>query len=376
MGSFFVFKGMMVLLQDEDYMREALQLARHAEGRTSPNPLVGALLVRDGRVIAAGWHRKAGTAHAEIHALQMAGELAQGATLYVTLEPCSHYGRTGPCANAVVKAGVRRVVIGMQDPNPLVAGKGIAILQAAGIEVSCGVLEKEARQLNEVFLKWITTHQPFVVLKTAMTLDGKIATAAGESQWITNEKARQRGHELRDRYDAILAGIGTVLADDPSLTARLPDGSGQNPLRVIVDSRARTPLSAKVVTDQQAPTLIAVTAAAPAERVQALRSAGAEVLVLNEGPQVDLPALLAYLGKREVTSLLVEGGGQVNFSLLQAGLVDKVCAFVAPKLVGGVQALTPVEGAGFARLSEAVQLDGLRAEMLEDNVCLTGYVRK
>ena len=223
-------------MSDEDYMREALRLARNALGRTSPNPLVGAVVVREGRIVGAGWHRKAGTPHAEVHALAMAGSLAQGATVYVTLEPCSHHGRTGPCAEALVQAGVSRVVIGMQDPNPLVAGRGIAILEKAGIDVTCGILEEEAKALNEVFLKWILQREPFVVLKTAMTLDGKITTSTGESRWITNEASRQRSHELRDIYDAILVGIGTVLADDPSLTTRLPGGLGKNPLRVILDS--------------------------------------------------------------------------------------------------------------------------------------------
>ena len=229
------------------YMREALRIAHHAEGRTSPNPLVGAVIVRDGRIIAEGWHRKAGTPHAEVHALRMAGDLARGATLYVTLEPCAHYGRTGPCAKAVAEAGIARVVVALLDPNPKVAGKGVAILRDAGIKVRVGVLEEEARRLNEVFLHWITTGLPFTVLKTAMTLDGKIATATGDSQWITNEASRLRVHAMRDRSDAILVGIGTELHDNPSLTTRLPDGAGNNPIRIIVDSQARAPLDAHVV---------------------------------------------------------------------------------------------------------------------------------
>ncbi len=364
------------LQSDEDFMRQALALARNATGRTSPNPLVGAVIVRDGHVIAAGWHREAGTPHAEIHALRMAGELAEGATLYVTLEPCAHYGRTGPCAKAVAEAGIRRVVIGMGDPNPLVAGKGIKILQDAGIEVKCGVLEDECRRLNEVFLHWITQKRPFVILKTAMTLDGKIATAAGESQWITSPEAREYTHELRDSCDGILVGIGTVLHDDPSLTTRLPDRAGKNPVRIVLDSQARTPLDAKLVTDEQAETIIAVTAQAPKERVQALVEQGATVITAGEGPHVDLPMLMQKLGEQEICSLLVEGGGSVNFSLLQAGLVDKVLAFVAPKIIGGRAAITPVEGAGFAHLSEAVQLRGLQAQMIGPDVLLSGYVRK
>ncbi len=361
---------------DEDYMREALRIARYAEGRTSPNPLVGAVIVRDGRIIAEGWHRKAGTPHAEIHALRMAGDLARGATLYVTLEPCSHYGRTGPCAKAVAEAGIARVVVAMQDPNPKVAGRGMEMLRAAGVEVCCGVLAAEAARLNEVFLHWITTGLPFVALKTAMTLDGKIATHTGDSQWITGEASRLRVHELRDRYDAILVGIGTVLHDDPSLTTRLPDRQGKHPLRIVLDSMARTLRTAKLLTDGAAPTLIAVTARAPQERVAALRQAGAEVLVCGEGPRVDARALLKALGEREISSVFVEGGGRVNASLLAAGFVDKVYAFVAPKLVGGRDALTPVEGTGAERLSDAVTLTGLEAETVGEDVLLTGYVRK
>ena len=363
-------------MTDEDYMREALRIARYAEGRTSPNPLVGAVIVRDGRIIAEGWHRKAGTPHAEIHALRMAGDLTRGATLYVTLEPCSHYGRTGPCAKAVAEAGIARVVVAMQDPNPKVAGRGMEMLRAAGVEVCCGVLAAEAARLNEVFLHWITTGLPFVALKTAMTLDGKIATHTGDSQWITGEASRLRVHELRDRYDAILVGIGTVLHDDPSLTTRLPDRQGKHPLRIVLDSMARTPRTAKLLTDGAAPTLIAVTARAPQERVAALRQAGAEVLVCGEGPRVDARALLKALGEREISSVFVEGGGRVNASLLAAGFVDKVYAFVAPKLVGGRDALTPVEGTGAERLSDAVTLTGLTAETVGEDVLLTGYVRK
>ncbi len=356
-------------------MREALRIAHHAEGRTSPNPLVGAVIVRDGRIIAEGWHRKAGTPHAEVHALRMAGDLARGATLYVTLEPCAHYGRTGPCAKAVAEAGIARVVVALLDPNPKVAGKGVAILRDAGIEVKVGVLEQEARRLNEVFLHWITTGLPFTVLKTAMTLDGKIATAAGDSQWITNEASRLHVHEMRDRYDAILVGIGTELHDDPSLTTRLPGVPGKNPIRIIVDSQARTPLSAHVVTDGAAKTIVATTEAAPKERVEVLQNAGVEVLACGSGPEVDLRALMQELGRREITSVFVEGGGSIAFSLLAAGLVDKVHAFVAPKIVGGADAKTPVEGKGFPKLADAVELTGFTAETIGGDVLLTAYVQ-
>ena len=361
---------------DEQMMARAISLARNGLGRTSPNPLVGAVIVRDGRIVAEGWHRKAGTPHAEIHALNMAGELARGATVYVSLEPCAHYGRTGPCARALVEAGVSRVVVAMTDPNPKVAGKGIAILQEAGIEVTTGVLEQEARQLNEVFLKWMTTGLPFVALKTAMTLDGKIATAAGQSQWITNEAARYETHRLRDIYDGILVGINTALADNPSLTTRLKEYQGRNPVRIVVDSRARLPLKSKLVTDGAARTIVAVTAGAPADRLEALRSAGAEVIVAGSGDQVDMHSLMEQLGAMKISSVLVEGGGSVNFSLLQAGLVDRVYAFIAPKLVGGRDALTPVEGEGFQELDRAVELENIQLRQLGADVLLTGIVKR
>ncbi len=356
-------------------MREALRLAANAAGRTSPNPLVGAVIVRDGRIVAEGWHRRAGEKHAEIRALEMAGDQARGATLYVTLEPCSHHGRTGPCAEALIQAGIRRVVAAMTDPNPLVSGRGLQRLREAGIEVTTGVLEQEARRLNEVFLKWITTGTPFVTLKMAMTLDGRIATVAGESQWITGTAARRRGHEMRDLSDAILVGIETVLADDPSLTVRLPEG-GRNPVRVVLDSQARTPLTARLLNDSAAPTLIAVTQWASGERLEKLRQRGAEILFCGDGTRVDLPILMKRLGEREISSLLVEGGGHVHFSFLRDKLADKVCAFIAPRLVGGEKAPSAVSGEGFSHLDEGVRLGDMTTEFVGEDLCLTGYVRK
>ena len=360
----------------QQYMQQALQIAAYAAGRTSPNPLVGAVIVKDGRVVGQGWHRKAGTEHAEIHALRQAGELAAGATIYVTLEPCSHYGRTGPCSKALIDAGIQRVVIAMLDPNPLVAGKGVAMLKAAGIEVETGLLQAQAERLNEVFLKWIMTKMPFVVMKTAMTLDGKIATAAGNSKWISNEVSRRRVHELRDVYDGILVGIGTVLADDPALTTRLASQSGKNPLRIVVDSRARTPLTAKVVTDGQAETLIAVTAAAEAAKVEALRQAGVEVLVVNDGQQVDLKQLFCRLGERGICSIFVEGGALINYSLLKAGLIDKVYSFIAPKMVGGSSAPGPVGGDGVETLDQAFLLEDVETELLAGDILVSGYINR
>ncbi len=357
---------------DESYMREALRIAEYARGRTSPNPLVGAVIVRDGAIVASGWHRAAGEPHAEIHALRMAGELARGATLYVTLEPCAHHGRTGPCAEAVIAAGLARVVIALSDPNPLVAGRGIHLLTAAGIEVTTGICEDEARRQNEIFLKWVTTKRPFVTLKTAMTLDGKIASHTGASQWITGAAARARVHAYRNEYDAILVGIGTVLADDPSLTTRLEHGTGKNPLRIVLDSEARTPLDAKLVADGAAPTIIVVSERADHRRVNLLRACGAEVVTLGT-QRVDIAALLDYLGAREITSLFVEGGAAVNWSLLAGGSVDKVHAFIAPMLMGGAEAKTPIGGTGFDSPQTAFRLHDMTVEQVGTDILVTGY---
>ena len=357
---------------DESYMREALRIAEYARGRTSPNPLVGAVIVRDGTIVASGWHRAAGEPHAEIHALRMAGELARGATLYVTLEPCAHHGRTGPCAEAVIAAGLARVVVALSDPNPLVAGRGIHLLTAAGIEVTTGVCEDEARRQNEIFLKWVTTKRPFVTLKTAMTLDGKIASHTGASRWITGAAARARVHAYRNEYDAILVGIGTVLADDPSLTTRLEHGTGKNPLRIVLDSEARTPLDAKLVADGAAPTIIVVSERADHRRVNLLRACGAEVVTLGT-QRVDIAALLDYLGAREITSLFVEGGAAVNWSLLAGGSVDKVHAFIAPMLMGGETAKTPIGGTGFDSPQTALRLHDMTVEQVGTDILVTGY---
>ncbi|MBR1646804.1 MAG: bifunctional diaminohydroxyphosphoribosylaminopyrimidine deaminase/5-amino-6-(5-phosphoribosylamino)uracil reductase RibD [Selenomonadaceae bacterium] len=355
-------------------MREALRIAKHAEGRTSPNPLVGAVVVRDGKIVAQGWHRQAGTAHAEIHALNMAGELARDATLFVTLEPCSHFGRTPPCARAIVEAGIKKVVAAMSDPNPKVAGRGFEILRSAGIEVEVGLLEDEARKLNEVFLKWVTQKLPFVTLKFACSLDGKISTVGGESQWISCEESRKFSHGLRDINDGILVGIGTVLADNPSLTTRLVDG--KNPVRIIVDSNARIPFDAKVVTDKSARTILATTSNASSEKISALKNHGVEIITAGNGQRVDLKILMRELAAREITSVLVEGGGTIHFAMLEAQLVDKIFAFVAPKIIGGTNALTAVEGTGFAKLSDAVNLENFSAQLIGADFLLSGYVRR
>ncbi|QDR80664.1 bifunctional diaminohydroxyphosphoribosylaminopyrimidine deaminase/5-amino-6-(5-phosphoribosylamino)uracil reductase RibD [Sporomusa termitida] len=359
---------------DEYYMQQALTIAQYAQGRTSPNPLVGAVIVKDGRIVGQGWHRQAGTPHAEIHALAQAGDLAKGATVYVTLEPCSHHGRTGPCADALIQAGVRKVVAAMADPNPLVAGNGLNRLRAAGIEVVEGILSAEAARLNEVFIKWIVTGMPWAVLKTAMSLDGKIAAYTGHSQWITGAAARAYVHKLRDTHEGILVGIGTVLADNPELTARLP-AAGRNPVRIIVDSMARTPLNAKVVTDGQAQTIIAVGREAPADRVAALTSKGVEVLTLDQTPAgINLRQLFKILGERRITSILVEGGATINASVFTANLIDKVYCFIAPKIIGGRTAPTPVGGTGAPAVDQALMLEDLRTEAIGADILITGYL--
>lgn len=363
-------------IDHEAYMRRALALAAQARGRTSPNPLVGAVVVREGRIVGEGYHQKAGTPHAEVHALQAAGELARGATLYVNLEPCDHYGRTPPCTEAILSAGIAEVHIAMLDPNPLVNGRGRARLEAAGLRTVVGECAAEAQELNEAFTTYITAGRPFVVAKFACSLDGKTATAGGESRWISGEAARRRVHELRDTVDAILVGAATVIADDPLLTTRLPERKGRHPLRVIADSRGRVPLSARVF-DPALPgkTLVAATAAWPAERCAALSERGIEVLFLPSDAhgRVDLAALLAELGRREVVSLLVEGGGTLLDALLRARLVDKVLAFIAPLLIGGRQAPVAVGGEGFVRLADAPRLARVRVEQVGDDILISGY---
>ncbi|MCM8748430.1 bifunctional diaminohydroxyphosphoribosylaminopyrimidine deaminase/5-amino-6-(5-phosphoribosylamino)uracil reductase RibD [Thermomicrobiaceae bacterium CFH 74404] len=365
--------------EDRRWMRRALALAWRAQGRVAPNPAVGAVLVREGEVVGEGATRPPGGSHAEIVALQQAGERARGATLYVTLEPCAHYGRTPPCVEALVAAGVRRVVVALLDPYPEVCGRGLARLRDAGIEVEVGLEADAAALVNAGYLKRLSTGLPEVTAKYAMTLDGRIATRSGHSRWITGELARREAHRLRDQHDAVLVGVGTVLADDPLLTVRLPpeeagEGGPHHPLRVVVDSRARTPATAAMLhPDTPGRTLIACTASAPAERLAALEAAGAEVLILpgSEGG-VDLVALLRALGERGVNRVLVEGGGRLLGRLFDLGLVDQVVAFIAPVLVGGCQAPGPVGGRGVATMDQAWRLQGVELCRLGPDVMVAG----
>ncbi|HET7521744.1 MAG TPA: bifunctional diaminohydroxyphosphoribosylaminopyrimidine deaminase/5-amino-6-(5-phosphoribosylamino)uracil reductase RibD [Bacillales bacterium] len=341
-------------MDHQDYMRLALQLAEGGKGQTSPNPAVGAVVVKEGRIVGLGAHLKAGEAHAEVHALNMAGEEADGSTVYVTLEPCSHHGKTPPCADLLIEKGVHAVFAAAEDPNSKVSGRGIAKLREAGIRVETGLLKDEATAVNEVFFHYIRSRMPYVRLKSAMSLDGKIATVNGESQWITGEGARRDGHRLRDETDAILVGVNTVIADNPSLTARL-SGGGKNPVRIILDRHLRTPVDANVVTDGKAPTWIFAGQDAAEKSGERYRRPG--VRVISSGSErVEIIPVLQHLGSEGIASLLVEGGAAVHASFLEEKAVQEVITYVAPKLIGGRSAPTPFAGAGVERLADALHL--------------------
>ena len=356
---------------DEKFMRLAIDLAKKAKGRTSPNPMVGAVIIRDNEIVGTGYHQKAGTPHAEVHAITNAGDKTQNATIYVSLEPCSHHGRTGPCTEAIIKAGISRVVMAMSDPNPRVDGK--AILESHGIQVTTGILEGEARKLNEVFIKYITTGLPFVILKTAMSLDGKIATHSGKSKWITSEDSRRIVHQIRNEVDAIIIGIGTVIKDDPSLTTRLPDGNGRDAIRIVLDSHARIPLNSKILNlNSKARTIVAVTSSAPEGKISQIKQK-AEVLVVSEqNGRIDFQDLMKKLGQMEITSVLIEGGSEVNASAIKSGIVDRIMFFIAPKLFGGIEALGPIGGDGIDDPSEAIKLKDISVTQVGEDILVTG----
>lgn len=361
--------------RDARFMRRALDLAERARGRTSPNPMVGAVVVAGDDVVGEGYHRAAGQPHAEVEALNAAGERSRGATLYVTLEPCTHHGRTPPCAPRVIESGVARVVVAIEDPNPLVGGRGLAALTAAGIALTPGVLAEDAARQNRVFRHSIRMRRPLVTLKGAITLDGKIADGEGESRWITGEAARHHAHRLRAESDAIVVGVETVLRDDPQLTVRLGEPWPREPWRVVLDSRARMPLSARIIAaGSPARALVAVGRKASAEGVRALEARGVTVVPCpGEDDRVDPVALLAELHAREVRAVLVEGGGEVHASFLAAGLVDRVALFVAPALLGGRTAPSVVGGSGRA-LKERVRLGPLTVTRLGDDLLIEADV--
>jgi len=364
-----------------DFMERALSLARLAIGSTSPNPAVGAVIVKDGVVIGEGYTEPPGCAHAEVVALKNAGERSRGATMYVTLEPCCHFGRTPPCTQAIIKGGISEVHIATLDPNPLVCGRGKAELDAAGIKTMLGEHEEEASELNEAYIKFITTGLPFVTAKFAMSLDGKIATRTGDSRWISGEDSREYVHRLRRAVDAIMVGVNTILADDPRLTAgdRLKRGGEiKNPVRVIVDSKGRTPPTAQAL-KQPGKIIVATTPLAPPALIKKLKEAGAEVLELpsfspDEG-LVDVGELLKELGREEITSVLVEGGGTLLGSLFEGGLVDKVIAFIAPVIIGGAGARLAVGGRGAERIAQAIKLSNVNIERIGNDVMMCGYIK-
>ncbi|MFI4876559.1 MAG: bifunctional diaminohydroxyphosphoribosylaminopyrimidine deaminase/5-amino-6-(5-phosphoribosylamino)uracil reductase RibD [Blastopirellula sp. JB062] len=359
---------------DERYMREALELALRGAGAAEPNPLVGCVLVRQGRVIGRGYHARYGGPHAERAAIADCGnEMTRGATAYVTLEPCCHHGKTPPCTDALIAAQVERVVVAQQDPFGLVDGGGVAQLKAAGITVEVGLLEAEARRLNAPYRKLLATGRPWVIAKWAMTLDGKLASHAGHSRWISNELARQRVHQLRGRMDAVMVGSRTAQLDDPLLTARPP--GLRTPLRIVVDGDAALALSGKLVqTAGEVPVLVAVKETADHARCDALRQAGCELFVCAGADHAErLDSLLKELGERRLTNLLIEGGAGLMGLFLAQGHVDEVFAFIAPKLIGGASAPSPIGGDGWADMSEALSLTDVSIEALGDNVLMHGF---
>ncbi len=356
---------------DEKYMRIAIELAEKGKGRTSPNPMVGAVIVKNDEIVGTGYHQRAGTPHAEIHAITEAGEKAKDSTMYVNLEPCSHYGRTPPCTDAIIKAGISKVIIAMTDPNPKVNGKGKAILESQGIKVVTGILEQEARRLNEVFIKYITTGMPFVTIKVAMSIDGKIATFCRRSKWISCDDSRLLVHQIRNEVDAIVIGIGTVLCDNPMLTTRLPNG--RDAIRVVLDSRARIPLDSNVLNiNAQAKTIVAVTKLATEEKIERLRKY-AEVLIIPEKDgRVDIVELMKKLAEMEITNILIEGGAEVNASALKGKIVDRVMFFIAPKIIGGNTAPGPIGGNGVEDPSEAIKLTDISIRQVGEDILVSG----
>jgi diaminohydroxyphosphoribosylaminopyrimidine deaminase/5-amino-6-(5-phosphoribosylamino)uracil reductase len=360
--------------KDEKFMKEALRQARKGIGRTSPNPAVGAVIVRQGKVIAKGYHKRAGASHAEVEALSRV-KVREGDTLYVTLEPCHHHGRTPPCTAAILHSGLKRVVVGMKDPNPNVTGGGCEFLARSGVDVQVGVLEAECRRLNEWFLKYVSTGRPFVVAKTALTMDGWTATATGHSQWVTNERSRRFGHRLRDQVDGIMVGIGTVVADDPLLTTRLRHGAGKDPIRIVVDTRLKIPESARVLhVDSDAETVLAVGEGVSQKRLEAIQKSGVSILTCptKEG-KLDLTALMKRLGDRSITSVLLEGGATLMGAMIREKLVDKFFFFKAPKILGGDDGIPMAAGPGPKKMDGSLCIKDVRIRRLGDDFLFTGY---
>lgn len=379
------------LKEDIDWMNKALELAKGGRGKVSPNPMVGAVIVKNGKCIGEGFHKIYGGAHAEICALDACKEEPKGATIYVTLEPCCHFGKTPPCTQAIIQAGIKRVVIGAHDPNPLVSGKGIEQLRTAGLTVDTGVLEESCITLNDVFFHYIQTKMPYVILKAAMSLDGKIATNTGESKWITGELARAHGHSIRGNVKAIMVGIGTVLADDPMLTCRVGENSNTNPIRIIIDKHLKIPLDSKLVkTATKTPLWVVCAETEPSlnsksniqtntddKAKQAILEANGVVLLrlpLQANGQIDLKALMHILAEKQIDSLLIEGGGSLNDSALAAGIVSEVNFYIAPMIIGGETAKNAIAGKGRSTLDMASRLKQFKMEPLGDDWLITAKV--
>lgn len=365
-------------LTPEDYMRIALSLAKRGKGKVSPNPMVGAVLVKNGKIVGKGYHQKAGEPHAEVHAFKAAGDLAQGADLYINLEPCCHFGRTPPCTEIIIKHKIKRVFVAMVDPNPLVSGKGIEQLIKAGIQVRTGLLEKEAKRLNEVFIKYITQKIPFVILKAASTLDGKIATSTGDSRWITGEKSRLFVHQLRNEVDSVLVGIGTVKRDNPLLTTRLPRGIGKDPHRIVLDTHLSIPLSSKLLhVTSRAKTIIVAAPDVSINKMKKLQVMGAVILNIPviKG-RLDLRMLLKELGKMEITSIMIEGGREVFTSFLEERLVDKLYLTYGPKIVMGRDAVGITGGNGIPLIKDALRVTEIKVKRLGEDLLIEGYLQK
>ncbi|MCP4649815.1 MAG: bifunctional diaminohydroxyphosphoribosylaminopyrimidine deaminase/5-amino-6-(5-phosphoribosylamino)uracil reductase RibD [PVC group bacterium] len=365
--------------QDLKYLNMTIDLARKAEGKTCPNPLVGAVLVKSNKVIAVGYHKRCGGPHAEINAIKMAGIKAKGATIYVNLEPCSHFGRTPPCTQAIIKAGIKRVVIGMKDPHRVNNGKGIKELRKAGIKAELAKNPKPFIELNEIFVKYITQKMPFVIIKAGQSLDGKIATRTGKSKWITGKDAREHGQMLRSKSGAIIVGINTVLEDNPYLSCRYRGKLEKDrPVKVIIDSQLRVSLKANIFSKKlsPAPVIIATTKKVSKQKIRKLENGGAAVWICpsNKENKVDLKFLMRELSKREISSVLVEGGGTLNGAFFDAGLVDKACFFIAPKVIGGKDAVSSVGGMGIDSLQKAINLDNIKVIKLKKDILIEGKV--
>ena len=369
-------------MNDTYYMKMALDLAVKGRGYTAPNPMVGAVLVKGNKVVGTGYHQAAGTAHAEVHAIEDAGSAAEDATLYVTLEPCNHTGRTPPCTEKILSARIKRVVVAMRDPNPDVKGGGIAYLSARGLEVASGIMQSEAEKINEAFSKYIRTKRPFVTVKCAATLDGQIATRTGDSKWVTGSEARQVVHELRHAADAIMVGIETVKKDDPRLTTRLENKQGKDPVRIVLDTHLSIPIQAKILHLNSPADTILITgdlSGAPEslKKKKHIEMKGGRVLqVPVKENRIDLNALMRILGEQEITSLLIEGGGRVMASCFSAGIVDKLIFFYAPKILGGSDGVPICSGNGPDLMKEAVMIGDVRIQRFGEDLMVEGYVKK